>query len=116
MTGANRVGAQVLHQAQPPFEHLIGHGRTETARIVMQTDALDLHRFAVEEEAFVGVEFDRANPEGRRHFLHDVIVRLQNGAERVQIGRFGRPQLWARNLDLRSKRLRRLRSPMCLTR
>ena len=65
MTRANGVNAHLFENFQLALQRAQVQGRAERPEIVMVADALKLYAFAVEEKAFLDVEFDCANTESR---------------------------------------------------
>src|SRR5689334_15967582 len=60
---AQAVYAHPFQDLQLPLDRARVHGGTERAEVVMIAGAADLHRLAVEEEAFLNVETKGANAE-----------------------------------------------------
>ena len=107
VAGADGVDADFLQQAQSPFQHLVRHRRAEAAGLVMDADALELHRLAVEKETLVGIEPRRADAEGRGGFIQNGFAGFQPAAQRVKRRRIQRPQLRADDVDFLHHSLRR---------
>jgi hypothetical protein len=68
MAGADGIDADFLQLAQTPFQHLVRHRRAERAGIVMNADALELGRNAVEQKSFGRSKTGRADAERRPWF------------------------------------------------
>ena len=64
--GPERVDAHALHDLHLAHERVLVDRRAERALVVVQVDAVDLHRAPVEREALRGVEVEPAHAEGRR--------------------------------------------------
>src|ERR1700677_5279157 len=56
VAGANGVDADFLEQTQTSLPRLVGHGRAERTRIMMNANAFELGRNAVEKKSLVRVE------------------------------------------------------------
>ena len=91
---AQGVHADVLQLGQTAAPHLLRHGHTQHAGVVVHADAFHLHPLAVEGETFVGRELQRAQSGPHRRGV--VVLGLggeQHGAQRVEIGALQRPAL-----------------------
>ena len=69
MTGADGIAAERLQLAQRPLLHGIGHGNTHAGVVLVHVHSQQLHRFAVEEEAPVGIEAQLAQTGGGEVFV-----------------------------------------------
>jgi len=93
MAGADSIDAEVLQQPQSPLQHLVRHGGAEATGVVMNANALELDRPAVERKTFAGIEPGRADAEGRCGLVNHRFPGLQPAAEPIERRGFRRPQL-----------------------
>ena len=86
MGAADGVDAQFLQSLQPALQGRFGKGRAEGAQVVVQTNAFELERLAVEEETVVRVEAGRADAEGRAGFVGERAGNVSARHGGVQVG------------------------------
>ena len=100
MGAADGVDTQFLQSLQPALQGRFGKGRAEGAQVVVQTNAFELERLAVEEETVVRVEAGRAEAEGRAGFVGERAGNVSARHGGVQIGRVQRPESRLRHCGL----------------
>ena len=86
MGAADGIDTNLLEVLEAATPHIVGHGSTERAGIVMQTDALDLHPAAIEREALVGIELQRTQTDVDLIAVDGLIAFQERGAQQVEIG------------------------------
>ena len=69
MRGAKCVATHVREHLQLPLHRAVIEGRAERAQIVVQADAADLDRLAVEVETGIGSEDERSKTDARGVFI-----------------------------------------------
>ena len=93
VAGADGVAAHFLQGKQTPFPYLAGHSRAETARVVVDAYALQLHAASVQEEALVRIETEGTDADGA--LVYPVRSRSVHGKlrhQRIKRRIFRRPQ------------------------
>ena len=83
---ADGIDTNLLEVLEASTPHIVGHGSTERAGIVMQTDALDLHPAAIERKALVGIELQRTQADVDLIAVDGLIAFQERGAQQVEIG------------------------------
>ena len=94
------VAAHVLEAAHAKLLHGIRHGHADAGVILVVAGAEQLQRAAVEEEALVGVEAERANAKRRVAGVYDLVAHADLSVQRVQRGAVHVPELRARELHV----------------
>ena len=87
MAGADGVAAHVGEHFELPLQGAVVERRAERAEIVVIADAVEFEMLAVDEEAGVGVEFERADAEWRFVGVDGFAVLRDGGDGDIAIGR-----------------------------
>ena len=90
--GAQGVASRSLELFKPPPPDLLGRCCTQCARIVMDAHTTELHAFAIEEEALVGVEADGADAHKQLPLVGHLPVFQHLAHQGVQRGMLRTPQ------------------------
>ena len=90
--GAQGVASGGLELLKPPPPDLLGRCRTQCARVMMDAHAAELHVFAIEEEALVGVEADGTDAHKQLPFIGNPAILQHLAHQRVQRGALRAPQ------------------------
>ena len=85
------VRAHLLQLPYPPAFERVRHRNPEPREILMVAGALNLHGFAVQEEALLGIEPNGPNAERSVHRIHHATVMFDAGDELIQPWRLQRP-------------------------
>ena len=99
MAGANRVHAHLAHDLELPLHRPREERRAERAVVVVQADALELHSPAVEMEAVVRRELERANAERVRLLVDHAAAHAHVRRGGVQLRALDVPQLRIGDLE-----------------
>src|SRR3981081_2010837 len=99
MASANRVDTHLFQDFELPLQGPHIESRAERSQIVMIANAVDLYLLAIEKEALVYVETDRADSEDRFVSIDDHTVNGAAGLRHcgdgsIEIWVFQVPQLW----------------------
>ena len=93
------IHTNLLEVLEATTPHIVGHGSTERAGIVMQTDALDLHPAAIERKALVGIELQGTQPDVDLIAVDGLIAFQERGAQQVEIGIVEVPAMRTRHIQ-----------------
>ena len=94
------VAADFLHGFQTAQPNLLWHCHTQTAGILVQAHALQLHVLAVQVETGIGIEANLTESERCLYFIRQfafAIIYLRK--ESVERRRFRAPKLWILHLQ-----------------
>ena len=89
---ADGVDAHGLEHPQPRVVHGVRHRDADAGMVLVVVGAMQLDGPAVEEEALVGVEADRADAEGRVVAIDDPAIAAHPRRQGVALRRLQRPQ------------------------
>ncbi|OPZ14179.1 MAG: hypothetical protein BWZ10_01965 [candidate division BRC1 bacterium ADurb.BinA364] len=92
MAGAHSVAAESLQNFQSALPNRLRHGGADAARVVMQADAFEFDRLAIEQEAAVLVVFQRPHAEMRGIIVHDLTAAQNRDARHIEIRLLQRPK------------------------
>ena len=90
--GAHRVAAHLAQHPQPEPLQPVRHRRAHSGMVLVVAGALNLQRFAVEEESLVGIEDRGAHAKADPLGIARLAARLHRHNRRVEIRRIHRPQ------------------------
>ena len=85
MGAADGVDANLLEVLEAAKPHVIGHGSSKSACIVMQTNAFNFHPASVERKALVRVELKGTQTDVDLIAINDALVLEERGAQAVEI-------------------------------
>ena len=93
VAGAQRIDAGGFEDLQLAFDSAPVDGRAQRAEVVVVADALQFQVAAVQGEALLFIETNRANAERRGVAVHSQIVLKHLGHQRIEIGMVDIPAL-----------------------
>src|SRR5205823_5228715 len=99
--GADRIAAHFLEYFDLSLQRPCVDRGAQRAEVVVIAHAIERNVFAIEEKAFVFVEFDRANAKGALISVSYFAILRESSHRDIKIRLLQTPQLWILQCDAR---------------
>src|SRR5580692_1342922 len=94
MAGADGIAPHLLKNLQSPLPDPLRNRGAHAAAVVMETNSVELHAFAVQQESAIGIENGLANADRRIVFIRGPASGPHRAVGSVQIRIVDRPKVW----------------------